>query len=195
MSTEPQTPHPGPDDRDEALEATTFGECPECGLPAEVVTRFVVSGDDAPIECAAVRCIAGHHFRCPVELLERSKLTCRAGHDHATTWSAPGSPREWPPHDPRSGQPWPTRSVPVAKDPDACHTPAPWRSDAACRQRPNDARAAGSAPSNAPAPLSDEDWDILERRFLWERPGLSPREEDLRLFGWTAPRAWWETDS
>lgn len=58
-----------------------------------------------------------------------------------------------------------------------------------------DAHAAGSAPCDAQALLSDEDWSALERRFLSEHTALTFQDEDLLFLGWTASRAWWEADS
>jgi hypothetical protein len=36
--------------------------CPACGLPAEVFDRFVVFGDDGPIEHVKIRCITGRTY-------------------------------------------------------------------------------------------------------------------------------------
>jgi hypothetical protein len=44
--------------------------CPECGLIAEVLDRFVLEGTQGPVEHARIRCIAGHWF-----LLRSASLT------------------------------------------------------------------------------------------------------------------------
>jgi hypothetical protein len=55
-----------------------FLECPayldeegaaRCGLPAEVKCRFVMRSTDGPLECAMIRCPAGHWFNGPIESL------------------------------------------------------------------------------------------------------------------------------
>jgi hypothetical protein len=69
------------------------------------------------------------------------------------------------------------------------------RFDAGWRERSMDAHAVGSAHSDAPDLLSDEDWTAIARRFLSEHTALSVRNGDLLFLGWTAPRAWWEADS
>jgi hypothetical protein len=71
MTTESQPDSPTPAGTVHAGAVPTFGECPECGLVAEVSERFVI-GDDL-IECAAIRCIAGHQLRCPIEFMERRR--------------------------------------------------------------------------------------------------------------------------
>ena len=45
--------------------------CPQCGILAEVVDREVWPSTDGPVEHAHVRCVAGHRFVLPVELLAR----------------------------------------------------------------------------------------------------------------------------
>ena len=45
--------------------------CPECGVPAEVRDRHVLSSTDGPIEHARVRCVEGHCFFLPVASLTR----------------------------------------------------------------------------------------------------------------------------
>lgn len=57
-----------------ALAVPALTQCPDCGLPAEVRSRFVVWREPpTPVECAVVRCLSGHHFRCPVELFEHRR--------------------------------------------------------------------------------------------------------------------------
>jgi len=47
----------------------TVISCPECEVPAEVTDRFSLNSTDGPVDCVALRCVAGHHFRMPSELL------------------------------------------------------------------------------------------------------------------------------
>jgi len=45
--------------------------CPQegCGLPSEVLDRFVLESTDGPVEHVKVRCLAGHFFFTPLYLL------------------------------------------------------------------------------------------------------------------------------
>ena len=47
----------------------TVISCPECEVPAEVTDRFSLTSTDGPVDCVALSCVAGHHFRMPSELL------------------------------------------------------------------------------------------------------------------------------
>ena len=40
-----------------------------CGLPAEVTCRFTMRSTDGPLECARIRCPAGHHFSGDIDSL------------------------------------------------------------------------------------------------------------------------------
>jgi len=40
--------------------------CPECGLPAEVLERFVLESTDGPVEMVRLRCLTGSPFLMPV---------------------------------------------------------------------------------------------------------------------------------
>ena len=51
--------------------------CPECGVPAEVRDRHVLSSTDGPIEHARVRCVDGHCFFLPVASISRPAATPR----------------------------------------------------------------------------------------------------------------------
>lgn len=44
-----------------------------CGLPAEVLYRYRVTSTDGLLECAKIRCPAGHWFSGPVESLSWDK--------------------------------------------------------------------------------------------------------------------------
>jgi hypothetical protein len=39
--------------------------CPECGAPAEIVDRFVLSSSDGPVEHVKTRCVTGPWFVVP----------------------------------------------------------------------------------------------------------------------------------
>ena len=47
----------------------TVVACPECEVPAEITDRFSLSSTDGPVDCVALSCVGGHHFRMPSELL------------------------------------------------------------------------------------------------------------------------------
>ena len=49
------------------------GGAVRCGLPAEVVYRYRVTSTDGLLECAKIRCPAGHWFCGPVESLSWDK--------------------------------------------------------------------------------------------------------------------------
>jgi hypothetical protein len=40
-----------------------------CGLPAEVMCRFIMRSSDGPLEAAMIRCPSGHWFNAPIESL------------------------------------------------------------------------------------------------------------------------------
>jgi len=40
-----------------------------CGLSAEVRCRFIMQSTDGPLECAMIRCPAGHYFNGSIESL------------------------------------------------------------------------------------------------------------------------------
>ena len=52
-----------------------------CGLPAEVRCRFTMRSTDGPIECAMIRCPAGHWFNGPIDSLTRDG---QDNHDRGT---------------------------------------------------------------------------------------------------------------
>ena len=43
-------------------------DCPECGLPAEIVDRFTLAGAPEPVEHVKLVCVAGHWFTPPVDV-------------------------------------------------------------------------------------------------------------------------------
>jgi len=65
-----------------------FVDCPayldedcaiRCGLPAEVMRRFLMNSTDGPLESATIRCLAGHFFNGPIEFLTYDKSEAAAG--------------------------------------------------------------------------------------------------------------------
>jgi hypothetical protein len=40
-----------------------------CGLPAEVLRRFIMESTSGPLESVMIKCPAGHSFIAPVEFL------------------------------------------------------------------------------------------------------------------------------
>lgn len=64
----------------------TFLDCPawlgegrgaRCGLPAEVLQRFIMESTSGPLESVMIKCPAGHCFIAPIEFLspERDIVT------------------------------------------------------------------------------------------------------------------------
>lgn len=65
--------------------------CPECGLPAEITDRFLLSSTDGPVVHVALVCVGGHYFRMPAE---RLPAEAAGSVGSADTWyisSAPNS--------------------------------------------------------------------------------------------------------
>ena len=50
--------------------------CPACGVPAEVIDRFVLESTDGPVEHARIRCAGRHCFLLPVRTLARASRRC-----------------------------------------------------------------------------------------------------------------------
>jgi hypothetical protein len=48
--------------------------CPACDQPAEILDRFVLGSTSGPIEHVKIRCVLGHGFFMPVELLNDLQL-------------------------------------------------------------------------------------------------------------------------
>jgi len=40
-----------------------------CGLPAEILGRFIMTSTDGPLESVTIKCPVGHFFCAPVEFL------------------------------------------------------------------------------------------------------------------------------
>jgi hypothetical protein len=40
-----------------------------CGLPAEVLRRFIMESTSGPLESVTIKCPVGHYFIAPVEFL------------------------------------------------------------------------------------------------------------------------------
>jgi hypothetical protein len=40
-----------------------------CGLPAEVLRRFIIESTSGPLESVMIKCPAGHSFIAPIEFL------------------------------------------------------------------------------------------------------------------------------
>jgi hypothetical protein len=43
--------------------------CPECGLPAEILDRFSLASTDGAVAHVALGCVGGHFFRMAVDRL------------------------------------------------------------------------------------------------------------------------------
>jgi hypothetical protein len=46
-----------------------FTTCPECGLIAEVIQRYVLQSTGGPVEHVRTQCAAGHYFNMPAASL------------------------------------------------------------------------------------------------------------------------------
>ena len=46
-----------------------LGECPTCGLPAEITDRFTLAGAPGPVEHVKLVCVMRHWFTIPVDML------------------------------------------------------------------------------------------------------------------------------
>jgi hypothetical protein len=57
----------GPCDR--ASSTGSLTSCPACGVPAEIVERFMLGSTDGPIEHVCLTCVGGHCFRMPADRL------------------------------------------------------------------------------------------------------------------------------
>ena len=40
-----------------------------CGLPSEVLRRSVLESTNGPVDLVKIRCILGHWFNCPADML------------------------------------------------------------------------------------------------------------------------------
>jgi hypothetical protein len=58
----------------------------QCGLPAEIRSRFTMRSTGGPLESAMIRCPAGHWFNGPIESLIRESAD---KHDPGTAQSLP----------------------------------------------------------------------------------------------------------
>lgn len=45
-------------------------DCPECGLPAEVLDRFALESTDGSVEHLRIKCVRGPMFLIPAYVLE-----------------------------------------------------------------------------------------------------------------------------
>lgn len=53
-----------------------IADCPECGLPADVLDTYVLMSTDGPVWHTKIRCLAGHFFNAPTfDLLSAKTVT------------------------------------------------------------------------------------------------------------------------
>ncbi len=71
MATQPEPHRPQhlTAEPDHDLIAIEITGCPVCEHPAEILRRFVLESTDGPLEHVKIRCLIGHGFLMPVELL------------------------------------------------------------------------------------------------------------------------------
>jgi hypothetical protein len=48
-------------------------DCPQCGLPAEVLDRMTLQSTDGPVEHVKTRCVTGEWFLMPVAAAQASE--------------------------------------------------------------------------------------------------------------------------
>jgi hypothetical protein len=48
--------------------------CPECGLPAEILSRFSLASTEGAVAHIALGCVGGHFFRMAVDRLPAEAL-------------------------------------------------------------------------------------------------------------------------
>ena len=48
--------------------------CPECGLPAEILTRFSLASAEGAVAPITLGCVGGHFFRMAVDRLRAEAL-------------------------------------------------------------------------------------------------------------------------
>ena len=63
-----------------------------CGLPAEVMSRFVMRSTDGPLESAKISCPVGHVFNGPIEFLTWDKHRSEHAEERAVPPVAQPSP-------------------------------------------------------------------------------------------------------
>lgn len=64
---------------DTEMTANPLLNCPECGLPAEIVDRFTLDGSPTPVEHIKLVCIAGHWLTPPIDSIPKSTFEPRTG--------------------------------------------------------------------------------------------------------------------
>ena len=56
-----------------------------CGLPAEILSRFIMASTEGPLESVTIKCPVGHFFCAPVEFLSlQSNQVAVQGEDAPT---------------------------------------------------------------------------------------------------------------
>jgi len=52
---------------DNELAREALVDCPTCGLPAEIIDRFILRGTPRPIEHVKILCVRRHWYTLPVD--------------------------------------------------------------------------------------------------------------------------------
>ena len=55
--------------RQEGMPGERLVECPACGLPAEIIDRFMIDGSPSPVEHVKLMCVVRHWFTAPTDSL------------------------------------------------------------------------------------------------------------------------------
>ncbi|GGM07439.1 hypothetical protein GCM10007977_005590 [Dactylosporangium sucinum] len=80
---------------------TKLVDCPECGSPATSRSQGRAAGTDGPIEYVHLRCVVGHRFFGPVDILVPAPAPQPVAPGHAReaggiSWGAAGGPGRRP---------------------------------------------------------------------------------------------------
>jgi hypothetical protein len=68
-------------------------DCPQCGLPAQIIDRFTLGGSPGPVEHVKIACLAGHWFTPPADWLRAGEPAAQdnqAEADSAETLTSTG---------------------------------------------------------------------------------------------------------
>jgi len=63
-------------------------DCPSCGLPAQIVDRFTLSGSPGPVEHLKIECTAGHWATLPIDWFQEPPIVGQSVDSRSTTAQA-----------------------------------------------------------------------------------------------------------
>ena len=62
--------------------------CPSCGLPAQIVDRFTLSGSSGPVQHVKIVCTAGHWYTPPIDWFREPRIVGQSVDSRGTTAKA-----------------------------------------------------------------------------------------------------------